>query len=90
MLIGNGALVLLGLAIAGQSAQLISLKDAAYWSLVPLVVAARYLDITRFEGATVYGEPATLQHWKRYALGFLVVSAALWLGAHGFTLLLGK
>jgi hypothetical protein len=48
-----------------------------------LLIVARYVDITRFKGDTAYGEPATLAHWRRYALSLLVGSIVVWVVIHG-------
>jgi len=57
--------------------------DVIFWALVGLLVWARYFDVTRLNGLTAEGKPASLHHWRRYAT-FLVASAALlWALAHG-------
>jgi hypothetical protein len=35
-------------------------------------------DITRFKGQTSEGEPATLEHRRRYAILVAVISSAMW------------
>jgi hypothetical protein len=81
MMIGNLAALMAALKIylsTGWSA-----ADAAYWLLVALLVGARYVDIVRFKGQTMDGEPATMAHLKRYVLLVLVAGAALWIVARG-------
>lgn len=75
MLWGNLVLLLCAakVAVGGSTVPQVLLALTA----VALVVA-RYVDITRFAGTTVDGEPATLAHWKRYAAGVVAISLALW------------
>lgn len=78
MLGGNVLLLILALTIYMAPAWTLTLKDAFYWAVVVLVIAMRYVDITRFGGQTAYGEPATRRVWVKYAVGMAVVSAAIW------------
>jgi hypothetical protein len=56
-------------------------RDAAFWFAVAALIGARYIDVGRFEGLTAQGEPATMQHVRRYALLMPLVALALWLAA---------
>lgn len=56
--------------------------DLGYCSAVMLVLAARYLDISRFEGTTDTGEPATTEHFRRYAIKLLLAAAVVWVLVH--------
>jgi hypothetical protein len=47
-----------------------------------LTIAARRVDITRWQGTTASGEPATLAHWRRYAATVVLVAAAACVVAH--------
>lgn len=76
MAFGNLALFLF--AVMGARRPAPSAYDAAFAGLVLGLVILRYLDITRFGGETSDGEPATLSHWRRYALGLVGVAAAMW------------
>lgn len=69
-----------------EGALMFSLLDPIFWIVVALMIAARYLDITRYGGATSDGQPATLAHWRRYAIVVLIASAVVWLGAHAIQL----
>jgi len=80
MAVGNAALLALAWLIFQQHR--FSPLDGAYWVVAGLLVGARYVDITRFGGATVDGAPATMRHFHRYALGALVAAAALWGAVH--------
>ena len=74
--LGNIALVLAALLVYKSVGW--SVADVAFWLLVGMLVGARYIDIARYQGMTIDGEPATTAHVKRYALLLLVVSAAVW------------
>jgi hypothetical protein len=76
---GNIALVMAALSIYKSAGS--SIADLAFWLIVGLLVGARYIDIVRYKGMTVNGDPATSAHFKRYALMLLVVSAAVWAAA---------
>jgi hypothetical protein len=79
---GNLALTLTAILIIQRRS--FSAMDAAYWVVVAALLAARYVDITRFAGRTLEGEPAMMMHFRRYALRLLLIAAALWAGVHGF------
>jgi hypothetical protein len=50
--------------------------DVVVWLTVVLTILARRLDITRWQGTTATGEPATLEHWRRHA-AIVVLAAAV-------------
>jgi hypothetical protein len=54
--------------------------SAGYWLLVLLMVAARYVDIVKFQGTNLNGEPTSKKDWKKYSLQLVTLSVALWLG----------
>lgn len=76
MAAGNIALVIAALAIYKSAGW--SIADLAFWLIVGLLIGGRYIDIVRYQGMTVHGEPATTAHLKRYALLLLAVAAAVW------------
>ncbi len=86
MAIGNAALLTLAWFIFQQDS--FSLLDGVYWAVVASLAGARHIDIARFGGLTVDGAPATMQHFRRYVLGLLLATAALWITAHVLRLLL--
>jgi hypothetical protein len=86
MAFGNLALVLIALVIIERRD--FSAVDVAYWLVVVALVIARYVDIARFAGRTASDEPATLRHFRRYALGLLASAAALWTCVHVLNYLL--
>lgn len=77
-----GNLALLALIYSISTRQGFSLLDAVYWLVVAALATARYLEITRYRGQTLEGTPATLKHFRRYALWLGVVALALWIGSH--------
>ncbi len=82
MLLGNGALYLSVILIGARHAPLPSSLDATAVLAVLVMVLARYLDITRFAGKTVDGEPATMTDWRGYTIKVLCMAAAAWSLAH--------
>jgi hypothetical protein len=76
MAFGNLALVFCAMFAARRPAP--SPLDMAYVGLVIALMVVRHLDITRFQGQTTEGEPATLAHWRRYCLLLVPIAAALW------------
>jgi hypothetical protein len=76
MALGNAALFLCAALVAKGTAPLI--MDIIFFMVVIGLIVARYVDITKFKGQTSEGKPATLSHWRRYAVLIAVVSACLW------------
>lgn len=76
MLWGNMAVFLCAGKVAEGTAPVMS--SVLFWSFVAALVAGRYVDITRCGGTTAEGEPATLAHWRSYAIRVVIVSAVLW------------
>jgi hypothetical protein len=74
---GNMALLLLAFHIATGPAEM-SVRDLGFALAALAVVAARYLDVRYFAGATADGRPVTEPHLRRYILIFLAASGALW------------
>ena len=60
-----------------------SIRDLGFWLLIIFLVMTRYLDIRYLHGQTAEGEPATMEHWRRYTLGLISGSLGLWLILHG-------
>ena len=87
MIIGNVVLGFSGLYILWGRESFFSVFDISYGAVVPLLIVSRYVDIAKFHGATGTGEPATMAHWRRYALGVLVISVAAWVILHGIAFL---
>lgn len=82
MVVGNVVLVLSLICVARHRGSFLSVGDAAYWTAAAGSMAIRYVDITRFGGRTVTGEPATIRHWRRYAAVLLPAALVAWGAAH--------
>lgn len=77
MLLGNATLVVLALSIALADRPVLSLTSLAFCVVAGLVVYARHLDVTRFEGTTSEGDRrATPADVKRFGKWQLVASGA--------------
>jgi hypothetical protein len=77
LLIGEGS-------FRGRSFPII---DVIYWTTVVVIVVVRYVHIKYLKGDTYHGEPATMRHFRRYALWLLLLAIAAWLLVHGMVLL---
>jgi hypothetical protein len=83
MFLGNAVFLFSGLSIAvGGRGWRLSLVDVTFWAATVSLLVARFLDISWYRGSTSTGEPTTMAHWRRYAVLLLVISVALWVGAH--------
>lgn len=82
MLIGSVILAFSALSIATSSGTVFSVVDLVFWATVAGAIWLRYIDISRLEGQTVYGQPATMAHWHRYALRFPAAALGIWIIAH--------
>ncbi len=76
MAIGNVALFVCAALIAKGTAP--GVMDIAFFAVVVGLIAVRYVDITKFDGQTSEGKPATLSHWRRYAVMLAALSAGVW------------
>lgn len=79
LLYGNAVLGICWFGIAGRGIRAIALADIAYFATALLMIAARYIDIKHFNGLTSEGEPATMAHFRSYAIVLGAVVAGLWL-----------
>ncbi len=73
---GNFALLACAALVAQKIAPVVS--DVLLFMIAGGLIAVRYVDITRFKGETADGEPATLAHWRRYAIIVMLTSAVAW------------
>ncbi len=80
MAFGNLGLLAVAAVIFERNA--FSIFDALYWLLVIAVAAARYVDVRRFNGLTVEGEPATAVHLRLYLVKLLILATVLWALVH--------
>lgn len=58
-----------------------AILDAIVWLTVALMIVVRRVDITR-GGTTATGEPATLAHWRDYAVTLVGVAGVASVFAH--------
>jgi hypothetical protein len=58
--------------------------DGIYWLIVGALALARYLDIRRFDGRTIDGDPATPVHLRRYLMRLFMLAVGLWVVVHAF------
>lgn len=52
--------------------------DALYWASVVVLIGVRYWDVARLGGETADGDPATIQHWRRFSLRAIGFALLLW------------
>lgn len=86
MMAGNVAFVILSIYLLLNYSTISFIVDVFFWLSALSLVITRYIDIRYFHGQTTENEPATMGHWKRYAIGVGVLSVIVWTIAH----LLGK
>src|SRR5690606_21775350 len=60
-----------------------SWRDVLFWAVVAALVAARWIDVERYDGRTADGEPASFADVRTYAVKVGVLALALWGAAHG-------
>jgi hypothetical protein len=87
LLVGNGLLCLLALAIAQQGHERAWTADAAFWTVVASLILVRYLDIARLGGTAATREPASLRDWYLYARRLVLLALAVWIVAHAVPLI---
>ena len=87
LIVGHGA-ILLSLVWAFQSQRTgFAVADVVLWGAVVACIALRYLDVSRLNGLTATGRPASIADWRRYALILITAALVLWGAAHGTTLI---
>lgn len=81
--IGGSATIYLTLAAIGATGPSLpsSLDFVVGITLIAMLVA-RWFDITRCNGRTLGDEPATLRHWRSYAVLLVSTTVAAWSLAH--------
>jgi len=82
MMIGNVLLLFCAFGIVQHRSTVLSIADAFYWASVGCLLAARYVDIRYAQGLTANGDPATMTHWRRYAVLLVPVASGIWLIVH--------
>ena len=82
MFLGNFALVFSAAYIALHGESFFSTADLVFGSVVLLLIVVRYVDIKFLKGSTVFGEPASMRHWRRYVALLIGASIVIWAVAH--------
>ena len=90
LVLGSGILFFILISIISHRGTFFSALDGAFGATVVILIAVRYIDITRLNGQTASGEPATLAHWRRYSVMLLSCGAAAWAVAHAIAYLGNK
>ena len=75
---GNILLTSVAILIARSERWTLTAKDVAFWLILALAVALRYVDWRRFSATTADGEPATPHDLRRYAAVLVGTWSALW------------
>ena len=79
---GNAILLLCLIYIIHNHVRGLVLVDLGYWLTVVAMVAARWVDIRTYHGDTATGEPATLSHWRQYAVRLASGALVVWIIIH--------
>ena len=82
LVVGNMALMLVGVQLFLHPRGWFSVLDAAYWSIVVLILAARYADMRYCNGTTADGKPCTPAIWRRHTVVLVLLACVVWLAAH--------
>jgi hypothetical protein len=82
MMFGNAVVFFAAAYIVTDSPGELSHVDIIYWLGAAALIGARLLDITRYNGKTADGEPATLAHGLRYSVVVAAVATTVWLAIH--------
>jgi hypothetical protein len=75
--VGDPLLLLLLVVMIAKHPKLPSLLDAAYVAALGSLILVRYADTRFLKGQTGEGQPATMAHWRRYAM----LMGSAWVGA---------
>ncbi len=76
---GGISLLFCALFIIQGKAPVVS--DAIYFAFTLGILVLRFVDIRFLHGETTDNQPATMAHWRRYAVKTLIVSALLYAAA---------
>ncbi len=76
--LGNAVLFFSAVLIVQRRQRFLSELDAVYWSAIFSLIMIRYIDIKHLNGSTSTGEPATMDHWRRYAGSVLASALCVW------------
>jgi hypothetical protein len=82
MVFGNFILVISAISILAGKGTTSYVSDVVFWCDVVALVIVRFLDIKFLDGLTTTGKPATLAHWRKYAIMLIICSGLIWAAAH--------
>ena len=85
LLVGNGVLFFLAFAMVVHKNRIA--YDLAYWIVVVTLIGIRLLDIKKFAGETANFEPATMAHWRKYAIQVIIIALFGYILAKGLSYL---
>jgi hypothetical protein len=57
-------------------------SDIFFWGAVLALIVVRFLDIKFLNCQTATGAPATIKHWRNYAILLIVIAAVIRSAAH--------
>jgi len=86
LLFGNIILIVLALTIALHTIKPPVVSHCLFWVTAIAAIALRYADIRFFHGETADCVPATMAHFRGYAVKLAIFAAAIW----GIALLAAK
>jgi hypothetical protein len=78
LFIGNIILIVLALTIAMHSIKPPAVSHCLFWVTAIAAIALRYADIRFFHGETADCGPATMAHFRGYAIKLAIFVAAIW------------
>ena len=90
LMLGNMGLAVIAIFIIMNHLPLFSLYDLLFWVVVVLLIIVRYVDIAYLHGGDQYGDPATMKHWRKYAVLLPAISLVMWAIAHGVAFYFSK
>lgn len=82
MFFGNFILLISAAHIFAGENKTSYVSDFVFWGGTIALIVVRFLDIKFLDGQTAVGKPATIKHWRNYAILLLVFSAVIWSAAH--------
>ena len=82
ILLGNAILFLAAIFIFRHKGETFHTADIIFWGTAVTLIFVRYLDIKFYNGLTATGQPASMVHWRKYAILLLICSTLIWVLAH--------
>jgi hypothetical protein len=79
MFIGPLSLGIIGYRTVAQGDGWFALRDVGCTITLALMIGARWLELRSGTAETATGEPATIEHFKRYVVILLPVATVLWI-----------